>query len=54
MIETLAYFARISRTRVKLIATALFLFSTLIIVSRNAYKVNGKKSFPALSDSKKI
>jgi len=34
MIETLAYSTRISGTRVKLIATALSLFSTLVIVSR--------------------
>ena len=34
MIETLAYSTRISGARVKLIATALSLFSTLVIVSR--------------------
>lgn len=34
MIETLAYATRISGTRVKLIATAISLFSTLVIVSR--------------------
>lgn len=34
MIETLAYSARISGARVKLIATALSLFSTLVIISR--------------------
>ncbi|MBS3681824.1 lipid II flippase Amj family protein [Ornithinibacillus massiliensis] len=34
MIETLAYSTRISGTRVKLIATAISLFSTLVIVSR--------------------
>ncbi|MCE4048857.1 MULTISPECIES: lipid II flippase Amj family protein [Bacillaceae] len=34
MIETLAYSTRISGARVKLIATALSLFSTLLIVSR--------------------
>ncbi|KHD84650.1 DUF2837 family protein [Bacillus ginsengihumi] len=34
MIETLAYTTRISGARVKLIATALSLFSTLVIVSR--------------------
>ncbi len=34
MIETLAYSTRISGSRVKLIATALSLFSTLVIVSR--------------------
>ncbi|MGE7921149.1 lipid II flippase Amj family protein [Viridibacillus sp. NPDC093762] len=33
-IETLAYSTRISGTRVKLIATAISLFSTLVIVSR--------------------
>jgi hypothetical protein len=34
MVETLAYSTRISGARVKLIATALSLFSTLVIVSR--------------------
>jgi hypothetical protein len=34
MIETLAYSTRISGTRVKLIATAISLFSTLVIISR--------------------
>lgn len=34
MIETLAYSTRISGARVKLIATALSLFSTLVIISR--------------------
>lgn len=34
MIETLAYSTRISGTRVQLIATAISLFSTLVIVSR--------------------
>ncbi|MEH7378731.1 lipid II flippase family protein, partial [Neobacillus drentensis] len=34
MIETLAYSTRISGARVKLIATALSMFSTLVIVSR--------------------
>lgn len=34
MVETLAYATRISGARVKLIATALSLFSTLVIVSR--------------------
>ncbi|UGB28895.1 lipid II flippase Amj family protein [Metabacillus sp. B2-18] len=34
MVETLAYSTRISGTRVKLIATAISLFSTLVIVSR--------------------
>lgn len=34
MIETLAYSTRISGTRVKLIATAISLFSTLVLVSR--------------------
>lgn len=34
MIETLAYSTRISGTRVKLIATAISLFSTMVIVSR--------------------
>ncbi|MGE6256340.1 lipid II flippase Amj family protein [Heyndrickxia sporothermodurans] len=34
MIETLAYSTRISGARVKLIATAISLFSTLVIVSR--------------------
>ncbi|WP_433747485.1 lipid II flippase Amj family protein [Falsibacillus pallidus] len=34
MIETLAYSTRISGARVKLIATALSLFSTLVVISR--------------------
>ncbi|MBM7583644.1 hypothetical protein JOC86_000181 [Bacillus pakistanensis] len=34
MIETLAYSTRISGARVKLIATAVSLFSTLVILSR--------------------
>jgi hypothetical protein len=34
VIETLAYSTRISGARVKLIATALSLFSTMVIVSR--------------------
>lgn len=34
MVETLAYSTRISGTRVKLIATAISLFSTMVIVSR--------------------
>lgn len=34
MIETLAYSTRIAGTRVKLIATAISLFSTLVIISR--------------------
>lgn len=34
MVETLAYSTRISGTRVKLIATAVSLFSTLVIISR--------------------
>ncbi|MGM0780191.1 MAG: lipid II flippase Amj family protein [Bacillota bacterium] len=34
MVETLAYSTRISGTRVRLIATAISLFSTLVIVSR--------------------
>ncbi|WP_251033382.1 lipid II flippase family protein [Bacillus sp. ISL-75] len=34
MVETLAYSTRISGARVKLIATAVSLFSTLVIVSR--------------------
>lgn len=53
MIETLAYATRISGVRVKLMATAISLFSTMVIVSRFSTMIQQPLTAKLLSDAPK-
>lgn len=54
MIETLAYSTRISGARVKLIATALSLFSTLVIISRFSTMIQQPLTAKLIAEAPKI
>lgn len=54
MIETLAYSTRISGARVKLIATALSLFSTLVIVSRFSTMIQQPLTAKLIAEAPKV
>ncbi|KZZ83078.1 lipid II flippase Amj family protein [Bacillus sp. SJS] len=53
-VETLAYSARISGARVKLIATALSLFSTMVLVSRFSVMIQQPMTAKLISDAAKL